>query len=154
LREIDAQGPIERGQLAIRSSHTDWLSRHPDADRMIAVLAADLAAATAHGFSGLRVNADMGWATRPVAAVEQLVTFERHCAQLVSRARLTMLCQYDRDRFDPLSLAFVAETHDRTVAALAYHDTPLLRICRQHRPPASASPANSTTPTPSPWSKP
>jgi anti-anti-sigma regulatory factor len=135
LREIDAHGAIARGQLDIRSSHTDWLSGEPDADRMIATIAADLAEATAHGFGGLRVSADMGWATRPVASAAQLPVFERHCSDLFAGARLTVMCQYDRERFDPVSLAFVAETHDRTVAALAYHHTPLLRICRQHRPP-------------------
>ena len=135
LREIDAHGAIERGQLTIRSSHTDWLSRQPHSGRMTAVIAADLADATAHGFNGLRVSADMSWATRPIAAVEQLVTFEQHCTELFTGAQLTMICQYDRDRFDPVSLAFATDAHDRTVAALAYHDTPLLRICRQHRPP-------------------
>jgi anti-anti-sigma factor len=34
-----------------------------------------------------------------------------------------------------VSLAGVAATHRRTVAAVAYHDDPVLRICRQHVPP-------------------
>jgi anti-anti-sigma factor len=31
-------------------------------------------------------------------------------------------------------LALAADAHSKTVAARAYHNTPLLRICRQHRP--------------------
>jgi anti-anti-sigma regulatory factor len=135
LRELDAYGAIERGQLDIRSSHADWLSGTPHADRMIAAIAAELADATGQGFGGLRISVDMGWATRPVAEVEQLIAFERHCTHLFAGARLTVLCQYCRGGFDPVSLAFVTDAHARTVAALAYHDTPLLRICRQHRPP-------------------
>jgi anti-anti-sigma factor len=34
-----------------------------------------------------------------------------------------------------VSLAGVAATHRLTVAAVAYHDDPVLRICRQHVPP-------------------
>lgn len=135
LREVDVHGAIARGQLDIRAGQADWLDGEPQADRMIATLAADLADATARGFRGLRVSADMSWATRPVASAEQLMAFERHCTQLFAGARLTAMCQYDRDRFDPVSLAFVTEAHARAVTALAYHDTPLLRICRQHRPP-------------------
>ncbi|WP_433605426.1 MEDS domain-containing protein [Dactylosporangium sp. CA-139114] len=134
LREVDVHGAIERGQLDLRSGQADWLGGEPHAEQMIAALASDLADATARGFRGLRVSADMSWATRPVASAEQLIAFERHCAHLFDGARLTAMCQYDRDRFDPVSLAFVTEAHGRAVAALAYHDTPLLRICRQHRP--------------------
>lgn len=133
LREVDAYGAIERGQLHIRSSHTEWLSGELDAERMIALIAAELAATD--GFEGVRVSADMGWATRPVAAVEQLILFEQQWADLFAGAQLTAICHYDRERFDPVSLAFVADAHDKSVAAQAYHATPLLRICRQHRPP-------------------
>jgi anti-anti-sigma regulatory factor len=135
LREVDAHGAVERGQLHIRAEHTDWLSGEASADQVIATIAADLAAASAQGFDGLRISADMGWATRPTATVDQLVAFEQRCGGLFTGAHLTAICQYDRERFDPVSLAFVADAHAKTVAALAYHDTPLLRICRQHRPP-------------------
>jgi len=135
LRQIDAEGALDRGQLHIRGGQTGWLSSESSADRMIATLGAELVHAAAQGFDGLRVSADMGWATRPTATVDQLVAFERHCTDLFTDAQLTTICQYDRERFDPVSLAFVADTHVKIVAALAYHDTPLLRICRQHRPP-------------------
>ena len=46
-----------------------------------------------------------------------------------------MLCQYDRDRFDPVTLASVAAFHTRSVATATYHADAVLRICRQYAPP-------------------
>jgi anti-anti-sigma regulatory factor len=46
-----------------------------------------------------------------------------------------VLCQYDRDRFDPVTLASVAAFHTRSVATASYHADAVLRICRQYAPP-------------------
>jgi anti-anti-sigma regulatory factor len=51
------------------------------------------------------------------------------------RSTAAVLCQYDRDRFDPVTLASVAGFHTRSVAAATYHADALLRICRQYAPP-------------------
>jgi len=48
---------------------------------------------------------------------------------------MSVLCGYDRERFDPVTLASVAPFHSRAVAAATYHDDPVLRICRQYLPP-------------------
>jgi anti-anti-sigma regulatory factor len=48
---------------------------------------------------------------------------------------VSVLCQYDRERFDPVTLASVAAFHTRSVAAATYHADALLRICRQYAPP-------------------
>jgi hypothetical protein len=47
----------------------------------------------------------------------------------------SVLCQYDRDRFDPVTLASVAAFHTRSVATATYHAEAVLRICRQYAPP-------------------
>src|SRR2546430_1503054 len=47
----------------------------------------------------------------------------------------TVLWQYDRDRFDPVTLMAAAQARHHTVAAAVYHDDGLLRVCRQYRPP-------------------
>jgi len=83
----------------------------------------------------LRITADMCWATRPIAAVEQLVVFESEVGRLFSDGRLTAICQYDRQSFDAVTLAFAAKAHSRAVAATVYHEDPILRVCRQHTPP-------------------
>jgi anti-anti-sigma regulatory factor len=136
LRDIAAGDAAHRGQLAVRSSRAWWTTDGPaDSAQMINTIAWELRHATSAGFSGLRVTADMCWATRGTPAVEELIAFESQAARLFGDGELTVFCQYDRDSFDPLTLAFAADAHPKAVAAVAYHDTPLLRICRQHRPP-------------------
>ena len=54
---------------------------------------------------------------------------------LVMFTAASVLCQYDRDRFDPVTLASVAGFHTRSVAAATYYADALLRICRQYAPP-------------------
>jgi anti-anti-sigma regulatory factor len=98
-------------------------------------LADEIEDACHQGYAGLRVTADMWWATRPVAAARELLAFEAAAGDLCADGRFTAICQYDREGFDPVTLAFAAEAHGKTVAAAAYHDDALLRICRQHRPP-------------------
>lgn len=91
--------------------------------------------ATREGFAGLRVALDMGWALRPVSGIEQLPAFEEEIATSLADTNVSVLCQYDRERFDPVTLASVSSFHTRAVAAATYHSDPLLRICRQYAPP-------------------
>ncbi len=136
LREIATVVALRKRQLAVHDSHGSLLADGGfSADRMISAIGGEVRAAKNQGFSGVRVTADMCWASKPVAAAEQLIAFERQAAALFDGEQLTLICQYDRDSFDPVTLALASETHPKTVAALAYHDSPLLRICRQHRPP-------------------
>jgi len=46
-----------------------------------------------------------------------------------------VLCQYDREGFDPVTLATVSAFHNRSVAAATYYADAMLRICRQYAPP-------------------
>jgi len=135
LAERDVK-PSNGGQLAVRDNDTAWLTGgRVSAAYMIDTLTVELEAAHRDGFTGLRVTTDMCWATRPVAAVDELLVFETRVAGLFADRRLTAVCQYDRQSFDQVTLAFVAKAHPRAVAAAVYHEDPLLRICRQHAPP-------------------
>jgi anti-anti-sigma factor len=107
----------------------------PDAGTMVELLAHELAEADRAGRTGLRVTADMCWAARPQANAEQLLVFESEVGRLFAAGRLTAICEYDRESFDPVTLAYAARVHPRTVAATVYHEDPVLRICRQHVPP-------------------
>jgi anti-anti-sigma factor len=69
-----------------------------------------------------------------VVGVEHLVTFEKQVSQLFADARVTAVCQYDRQQFDAVTLASTTAVHSCAVAATVYHDDPVLRICRQHSP--------------------
>ena len=66
---------------------------------------------------------------------EQLLVFESEVGRLFADGRLTAICEYDRESFDPVTLGYASRVHPRTVAATVYHEDPVLRICRQHVPP-------------------
>ena len=141
LREFTERGvaldeALRRGQIALHTSDESWLANGAlTASKMVDVLADQIDLADREGFPGLRITADMCWATRPIAAVEQLVVFESEVGRLFSDGRLTAICQYDRQSFDAVTLAFAAKAHSRAVAATVYHEDPILRVCRQHTPP-------------------
>jgi hypothetical protein len=93
----------------------------------------------------------MSWALRPVAGVEQLPDFEERITAALAGTTVSVLCQYDRERFDPVTLATVTAFHTRSVAAATYHADAVLRICRQYAPPGSGWPGSSTTGVRSRW---
>jgi anti-anti-sigma factor len=132
---------LERGleagrELSVVTSDRLWGGgAGPDAGTMVELLAHELAQAERDGLTGLRVTADMCWAARPQANAEQLLVFESEVGRLFGTGRLTAICEYDRESFDPVTLAYAARVHPRTVAATVYHEDPVLRICRQHVPP-------------------
>jgi hypothetical protein len=107
----------------------------PDAATMVELLARELDQAHREGHAGLRITTDMCWAARPQANAEQLLVFESEVGRLFAPGRLTAICEYDRERFDPVTLGYASRVHPRTVAATVYHEDPVLRICRQHVPP-------------------
>lgn len=135
-RSVSALAAIDRGQLSVQGSDRSWLAGgQASARRMVDLLAGHLEMAAQEGYPILRVTADMCWASRPVAAIEQLLAFEAEVESLFADGRLAAICQYDRDSFDAVTLAFAAAAHSQAVAATVYHEDPILRICRQHSPP-------------------
>jgi hypothetical protein len=113
------EGRLLAGQVFSAGQAMTWLAREM---------------ATA-GKAGLRLAVDMSWALSPVTGVEQLPEFEEKVAAAVAGTTVSVLCQYDRERFDPVTLASVAAFHTRSVAAATYYADVMLRICRQYAPP-------------------
>jgi anti-anti-sigma regulatory factor len=105
------------------------------AGHAIGWLRGQLAAARREGYPGIRVAMDMGWALQPMAGIQELPALEERIADAVRGAGMSVLCGYDRERFDPVTLASVAPFHSHSVAAATYHGDPVLRICRQYVPP-------------------
>src|SRR5690349_5813530 len=92
---------LRRGQLTITSAGDTLLATAGSgAARMVQVLTGELDRAAREGYPGLRVTADMCWATRPLTAADDLLEFETEVAGLFADGRLCLICQYDRDRFD------------------------------------------------------
>jgi len=136
----------ERGLAVGESMHTGQLEVVPSTDafietgsfdsgRVIDRLRQRIDKADGLGYPALRIAADMGWALRPVAGVENLIDYEWQLTRLLAGSRATAVCQYDRQGFDAVTLAGLSAVHTRAVAAVTYHDDAVLRICRQHIPP-------------------
>jgi hypothetical protein len=134
-RAVRPGAALRRGQLAIAAAGGSPLVGDPlGAQAMIGLLTDEMARASQEGYRGLRVTLDMCCVTRPNAAADQLTGFETNVAPLFADGRLCMICQYDRDRFDAVTLAFAGGAHPLTVAAQVYYESALLRICRQYSP--------------------
>ena len=135
-RGIAVESAMTTGQLAAAGCDGRLLSGQTfSADAATGWLTGQLAASREQGFPGLRIAVDMSWALRPVTGIEQLPEFEKGIAAALSGTASSVLCQYDRERFDPVTLATVAGFHTRSVAAATYHADAVLRICRQYAPP-------------------
>lgn len=134
-RGVSVRPAMSAGQMVAAGYEGRLLSGQAfRADSAVHWLTGQLAAARDEGFPGLRVAVDMSWALRPVTGIEQLPRFEEGIATLLDGTTASVLCQYDRDRFDAVTLASVAGFHTRAVAAATYYADPVLRICRQYAP--------------------
>jgi anti-anti-sigma regulatory factor len=135
-RGVAVEAAIAAGQMTAAGCEGRLLSGQAfRADAAVGWLLGELASSGQQGFPGLRVALDMSWALRPVAGIEELPQFEEGIAAALDGSTAAVLCQYDRERFDPVTLASVAGFHTRAVAAATYYADPLLRICRQYAPP-------------------
>jgi anti-anti-sigma regulatory factor len=135
-RGVAVEAAMAHGQMTATGCEGRLLSGQAfHADAAVGWLADELASSSRQGFPGLRVALDMSWALRPVAGIEELPEFEQGIATALEGSTAAVLCQYDRERFDPVTLASVAGFHTRAVAAATYYADALLRICRQYAPP-------------------
>ena len=135
-RGIEVEPAIAAGRMTAAGCEGRLLSGQVfSADAAIGWLTGQLASSRNLGFPGLRIAVDRGWALRPVTGIEQLPQFEEGLAAALAGTTASVLCQYDRDRFDPVTLASVAAFHTRSVTAATYHADAVLRICRQYAPP-------------------
>ncbi|MBE1560362.1 MEDS domain-containing protein [Nonomuraea africana] len=135
-RGIATQSTSATGRMEIRACQDGLLAGQSFAvEQAMGWLRGQIELTERGGYAGLRVALDMSWALRPISGIEQLPAFEEEMAVALSGTSASVLCQYDRDRFDPVTLASVSAFHTRSVAAATYHNDPLLRICRQYAPP-------------------
>ncbi len=107
-RGIAVEPALASGQMAADSERHLLSGQAFSASQAMGWLSGQMAACRDEGFPGLRVAVDMSWALRPVTGVEQLPDFEESVAAALAGTTVSVLCQYDRDRFDPVTLATVA----------------------------------------------
>jgi anti-anti-sigma regulatory factor len=135
-RKLAAESAVEAGQIMLAASQDGLVGPSGfSAERAMEWMRGQLADSRRHGFAGIRVALDMSWALQPMTGIEELPTLEEEIAAAVSDAEMSVLCGYDRERFDPVTLALIAPMHSHAVTTATYHDDPVLRICRQYVPP-------------------
>jgi anti-anti-sigma regulatory factor len=135
-RGVAVRQAVDAGQMSALACENYLLSGQAfAAGPALSWLSSQKALCRDEGFPGLRLAVDMSWALRPITGVEQLPEFEHGVADVLADSAVSILCQYDRERFDPVTLASVAALHTRSVAAATYYQDAVLRICRQYAPP-------------------
>jgi hypothetical protein len=77
---VRPRAALKRGQLRIGSASGTGTDSAITSARLIDALTAEVEVARREGYGGLRVTADMGWATRLSVAADELVAFEREVA--------------------------------------------------------------------------
>jgi anti-anti-sigma regulatory factor len=134
--EMTAESAVAAGQIMVVASQDGLVGPGGfSAERAMEWLRGQLADSRRQGYAGIRIALDMSWALQPMTGIEELPVLEEEIASAVSDAEMSVLCGYDRGRFDPVTLALIAPMHSHAVAAATYHDDPVLRICRQYVPP-------------------
>jgi hypothetical protein len=135
-RGVPVAEALPTNQLMIFSTDETWLA---GGELTAATMMARISGyPRRRGAAGLHRTAAVGrhvLGEPPIAAADQLPVFESEVGKFFGEGRLTAVCQYDREIFDAVTLAFATATHARVVAAAVYYEDPVLRICRQHVPP-------------------
>ncbi len=135
-RGLNITAARQEGQLQVVDSGKFFVPQGSfDPERVIGEVRKALASAGRDGYQGLRITSDMGWALRPVSGLSDLPAYESQLTALLGADNATAVCQFDRQRFDTITISTALEGHTCAVAAVTYHDDALLRICRQHVPP-------------------
>jgi hypothetical protein len=80
-------------------------------DTVLAQLGAEYARAIADKYAGVRVAAEMSWALRGIPGSERLIEYENGVNALLSTHPLTMVCQYDVNRFDGATVFDILIVH-------------------------------------------
>lgn len=135
-RGVAVEAAVRRGQMTAAGCEGLLVSGQAfRADAAVGWMIRQVELSREAGYPGLRMAVDMGWALRPVSGIEELPQFEEGIAAALGGGTASVLCQYDRGRFDPVTLASVGRFHTRSVAAATYYADAVLRICRQYAPP-------------------
>jgi anti-anti-sigma regulatory factor len=107
------EAAIDRGQLDVRAALGVYAPNGRfDVERMLLTAREERDRALAEGYSALRLTAEMSWADRTVPGFERVAEYERRLAEVMDRADLVALCQYDAgSRLGPAALSDVAAAH-------------------------------------------
>ncbi|WP_433060243.1 MEDS domain-containing protein [Dactylosporangium sp. CS-033363] len=118
LAEADARVPeaLRDGRLLVCSATKSYLAAGRfDAERTAADWREVVGQAERDGHAGLRIIADMSWATGAVPGTERLPWYEAEVNRIFARGFARGVCLYDRETFTPARLRRYISTHPGTV---------------------------------------
>jgi PAS domain S-box-containing protein len=109
---IDVDAAVKSGSLIVATKRETTLKEgHLVPDKLIRFWADAADAATAAGFSGLRIVAEMTWALHRDPGTERLIEFEAKVNDLVRSHPIVGICQYNRRSFSPEDILNVIRVH-------------------------------------------
>lgn len=113
---IDGGTVAEAGQLLAARADEAYC---PDGvftpERMMERLAEMYRSGIGQGYHGARIGSEMGWARRGRPGSERLIEYEALQNEAVERHPITLLCQYDANRFDGATLYDVLTVHPMVI---------------------------------------
>ena len=113
---IPAEAAEQTGALKILTRDQSYLRHGIFApEQMIADLKTEINTALNDGFTGLRASGEMTWALDIPEALAKVREYEVALHRNFG-PRLTGLCQYDENRFDPELLSDVIRLHPKVIA--------------------------------------
>jgi ABC-type transporter Mla MlaB component len=104
---------IASGQLDVRPARGAYAPQGRfDVDGMLLTARDERDRALAEGYPALSLTGEMGWADASLPGFERLAEYEWRLAELMERANLVVLCQYDAGGpLGPATLSDVAAAH-------------------------------------------
>ncbi len=112
---LDIGGYLASGQFVFESSDERYLKGGSfDPDRMLDNLRFETEKALAEGYSGMRIAGEMTWVLKKAPGWKRLMECEVKANKMFSR-RTTVLCMYDRRRFDAETLLEFITAHPLVV---------------------------------------
>jgi hypothetical protein len=105
---------IRSGQLDVRPARGAYAPQGRfDVEGMLVTARDERDRALAEGYPALSFTGEMGWADASLPGFERLAEYERRLAELMERADLVVLCQYDAGgALGPATLSDVAAAHE------------------------------------------
>ena len=120
---VDLEPYLASGQLSFLAARETLINGGCfDPELAVHRLERETAEARAHGYTGLRVTAEMSWALASEPGCPRFVEFECKCNALLPGTACLALCQYDLQRFTPQQLLEVLAVHPQVISAEGRHE--------------------------------
>ena len=100
--------PDQQGNLDLSPAQDVYC---PTGEFVPAGMLATLEETIANGFPGARVSGEMTWALRGIPGSDRLMEYEAQVNNVLAKAPVTAICQYDANRFSGSQILDVLKVH-------------------------------------------